>query len=90
MKFITTDDVNSYECVETIKAACPDLIVSVSMNQVIKKEILELPVNWNVNVHCAPLPEYGGMLDRLDDTELHALIEARRGGPFVEVGLGEL
>ena len=37
MKFILTDDVNSYECVETIKAACPDLIVSVSMNQVIKK-----------------------------------------------------
>jgi folate-dependent phosphoribosylglycinamide formyltransferase PurN len=61
LKFITTNDVNAYECVETIKAACPDLIVSVSMNQVIKKEILELPVNRSINVHCAPLPKYGGM-----------------------------
>ena len=61
LKFITTDDVNSYVCTNTIKAANPELIVSVSMNQVIKKEILNLPVNRSINVHCAPLPEYGVM-----------------------------
>ena len=40
-----------------------------------------------------PADEYHAMVDRLDDIELNALFEARRGGPFVEVGevgLGEL
>mgnify|MGYP007032874576 FL=1 len=40
--------------------------------------------------YCVPADEYHAMVDRLDDIELHALAEARRGGPFVEVGLGEL
>lgn len=61
LKFIITDDVNSALCTNAIKAANPELIVSVSMNQVIKKEILNLPTNRSINVHCAPLPQYGGM-----------------------------
>ena len=40
--------------------------------------------------YCVPADEYHAMVDRLDDIELHALAEARRGGPFVEVGLAEL
>jgi antitoxin StbD len=40
--------------------------------------------------YCVPAGEYHAMVDRLDDIELHALAEARRGGPFVEVVLGEL
>ena len=31
------------------------------MNQIIKKEILNLPSKRCINVHCAPLPRYGGM-----------------------------
>ena len=34
--------------------------------------------------------EYHAMVDRLEDIELNALSDARRGGPFVEVGLAEL
>jgi antitoxin StbD len=40
--------------------------------------------------YCLPAGEYHAMADRLDDIELNALAEARRGGPFVEVVLGEL
>ena len=40
--------------------------------------------------YCMPADEYHEMFDRLDDIELHALADARRGGPFVEVGLAEL
>ena len=40
--------------------------------------------------YCVPADEYQGLNDRLDDIELNALAEARRGGPFVGVGLAEL
>ena len=40
--------------------------------------------------YCLPAGEYHAMADRLDDLELSALAEARRDGPFVEVGLAEL
>ena len=40
--------------------------------------------------YCVPAGEYHAMVDRLEDIELSALAEARRGGPFVEVGLAEL
>ena len=33
--------------------------------------------------YCVPADEYHAMVDRLDDIELNALAEARRGGPFV-------
>ena len=41
-------------------------------------------------LYCLPAIEYHAMVDRLEDIELHDLAEARSGGPFVEVGLGEL
>ena len=40
--------------------------------------------------YCVPADEYHAMVDRLEDIELNALAEARRGGPFVEVGPAEL
>ena len=40
--------------------------------------------------YCVPVGEYHAMVGRLDDIELNTLAGARRGGPFVEVGLGEL
>jgi folate-dependent phosphoribosylglycinamide formyltransferase PurN len=54
-------NVNAPEILEQIKKINPDLIISVSMNQVIKKHILEMPPKQCINVHCAPLPQYGGM-----------------------------
>jgi antitoxin StbD len=40
--------------------------------------------------YCVPADEYHAMVDRLEDIELSALAEARRGGPFVKVALAEL
>jgi methionyl-tRNA formyltransferase len=54
-------DVNSKDVVDKIKSVSPDLIISASMNQIIKKPILEMPPSGCINVHCAPLPRYGGM-----------------------------
>lgn len=58
---IKAANINALETVEQIKAINPDLIVSVSMNQIVKKEILDIPPRRCINVHCAPLPCYGGM-----------------------------
>lgn len=58
---VEASNVNDPGIIERIKAESPDLIVSVSMNQIVKKEILQMPPNRCINVHCAPLPRYGGM-----------------------------
>lgn len=58
---INAANVNSPEVVEQIRQINPDLIVSVSMNQIVKKEILSMPPKRCINVHCAPLPKYAGM-----------------------------
>ncbi len=59
--FIVSPKINDSVVTERIKAAQPDLIISVSMNQIVKKEILNLPPHRCINVHCAPLPQYAGM-----------------------------
>lgn len=61
MDYVIAPNVNATEVVERIKSVNPDLIVSVSMNQIVKKEILKLPPKRCINVHCAPLPKYAGM-----------------------------
>lgn len=61
IKSIVSANINDKQTVEEIRAANPNLIVSVSMNQIVKKEILDLPPKRCINVHCAPLPRYGGM-----------------------------
>jgi len=58
---IDAGDVNAADVVEQIRNTQPDLIISVSMNQIVKPEILEMPTKGCINVHCAPLPRYGGM-----------------------------
>ena len=58
---IDANNINDPEIVEQIKAANPELMISVSMNQIVKKKILEIPLRKCINVHCAPLPRYAGM-----------------------------
>ena len=61
IKSVISADINTKETVDLIKQTNPDLIISVSMNQIVKKEIIALPPKRCINVHCAPLPRYGGM-----------------------------
>lgn len=58
---MVSSNINNREVVEQIRLVKPDLIVSVSMNQIVKKQILEMAPKGCINVHCAPLPRYGGM-----------------------------
>ena len=58
---VVSSNINNREIVEQIRLIKPDLIVSVSMNQIMKKQILEMVPERCINVHCAPLPRYGGM-----------------------------
>jgi len=58
---VTASDINSPDIVEKIRSTRPDLVVSISMNQIVKKQILELPTRGCINVHCAALPRYAGM-----------------------------
>lgn len=59
--YLISPDINEFSTVERIRSINPDLIVSVSMNQIVKKEILDMPPKRCINVHCAPLPRYAGM-----------------------------
>lgn len=61
LEFIDAPNVNAKKVVEKIRNIQPHLIVSVSMNQIVKKEILQIPEKGSINVHCAPLPRYCGM-----------------------------
>lgn len=58
---VITSNINSDQLIEKIQSVKPDLIISVSMNQIVKKTILEIPSRKSINVHCAPLPRYAGM-----------------------------
>jgi len=61
MNCISAADINKEDVVQQIRSANPDLIISVSMNQIVKKQLLEMPPKRCINVHCAPLPRCGGM-----------------------------
>ena len=61
LDYVNASDVNSSEVVKKIDSCKPDLIVSVSMNQVVNEKVLSMPTKRCINVHCAPLPRYGGM-----------------------------
>lgn len=61
VNYISAANVNLPEVVEQIRQVNPDMILSVSMNQIVKRDILEIPFKRCINVHCAPLPRYGGM-----------------------------
>lgn len=61
MNYILTPNINKEDIVQQIKSASPDLIIAANMNQIIKKQILELPPKGCINTHCGPLPRYGGI-----------------------------
>ncbi len=55
------DNINNEQIVEKIRQVSPDLVISVSMNQIVKRELLNIASKGSINVHCAPLPKYAGM-----------------------------
>lgn len=60
--FRVINNSNDAEFVEHIRELKPDLIISYSAPQIIKEELLSVPINGIINVHGSLLPDYRGCL----------------------------
>jgi methionyl-tRNA formyltransferase len=58
--FLPCENVNSPEFIEKINRYDADLLVSMSFNQILKKEIINLPRKGFINCHAGALPFYRG------------------------------
>lgn len=58
--FLPCENVNSAVFIEKIKTFNADLLVSMSFNQILKKEIIGLAKNGFINCHAGALPFYRG------------------------------
>jgi folate-dependent phosphoribosylglycinamide formyltransferase PurN len=58
---IGSTDVNSPETMAQIKAWQPDLVLSIYLNQLIKRDLISLPPRGTLNIHPALLPRYRGL-----------------------------
>ena len=54
------EDVNSDDCVQTLRVQNPDTIVVVAFGQLLRQNILNLPPEGCINVHASLLPKYRG------------------------------
>lgn len=55
--------INSPEFVITLRDEIrPDLLVSISASQILRKRVLDIPPLGCINLHSAPLPHYQGMM----------------------------
>lgn len=54
------ENVNSTEAIEKYKKFGADLFVSMSFNQIIKKELESIPAKGFINCHAGKLPQYRG------------------------------
>lgn len=58
--FIPTKNVNSPEFIANLKKYSSELFISMSFNQIVKKEIINLPPKGFINCHAGSLPFYRG------------------------------
>lgn len=58
--FLSHQNINSQEFISIIKKFDCNLFVSMSFNQIFKKEILEIPIFKTINCHAGKLPYYRG------------------------------
>lgn len=58
---IGSRDVNGPETVQQLKTWQPDLILSIYLNQLIKREVIHLPPKGTLNIHPALLPRHRGL-----------------------------
>lgn len=59
---LPNNNLNSSDSVNFIKEFKPDLIISISSNQIFKKGLLKLPKYGCINLHTALLPKYKGLM----------------------------
>jgi methionyl-tRNA formyltransferase len=59
---LPTRSINQPEYVERVRAAAPDVIVSVAAPEIFKSELLAIPRLGCINIHSGRLPMYRGMM----------------------------
>jgi len=87
---LTPEDINDGTFVTALKRDFePDLIVSISCSQIMKKPLLAMPRLGCINLHGALLPKYRGMLPsfwQLYDGEEEAGVTVHMIGPGIDDG----
>jgi len=58
--YLLHPNVNSHEFIEMIKGYCADILVSMSFNQILKANIIQLALKGFINCHAGALPFYRG------------------------------
>ena len=58
---IGSTDVNTPETLVQIKAWQPDIVLSIYLNQLIKRDLINLPTQGTLNIHPALLPRHRGL-----------------------------
>jgi|CXWL01.1.fsa_nt_gi folate-dependent phosphoribosylglycinamide formyltransferase PurN len=61
LKVHDTEDINSRESVKVLKKWKPDVLVSLSFDQILKKQVIQVPKVAALNVHPGLLPKYRGL-----------------------------
>lgn len=61
IEFIREEDINSGFVKKRLEKAQPDLLVSVHLRKILKKEIFSIPWKGAINVHPSLLPKYRGL-----------------------------
>lgn len=54
-------DINSQVNLLKMQEFAPDLIISLSANQIFRSRILTIPKRGTINLHCSKLPKYRGL-----------------------------
>lgn len=80
------ENVNSFEVCQQIRACAPDIIVSMSFNQILKEQFLSIPSVGTVNCHAGALPKYRGR-NILNWALINGEIEFGVTAHFVDTGI---
>jgi methionyl-tRNA formyltransferase len=87
-----TTNINGQEYLDSLRLLAPDVVVSISANQIFKRELLTLPRLGCINVHGALLPMYRGRLpsfwallngERETGVTVHIMNEEIDDGPIL-------
>jgi len=54
--------INDSKCLSDIEKLTPDLLISITGNQIFKKPLLDIPPLGTLNLHTALLPKYRGLM----------------------------
>ena len=58
----TCRSINDKKCLSDIRKLTPDLLISITGNQIFKKPLLDIPPLGTLNLHTALLPKYRGLM----------------------------